>query len=90
MSASSWCQLVVGLRLLALLPHTGARTMDSAAVLDLLNEDTDSVISMYSGDNDSLASYSSESRELIEELNEQHLQDSSTPEKVSRIMPLLS
>ena len=63
--------------------------MDPAAVIAMLNEDSYSVASMYSGVDDNVASFSSECRQLLEQENE-HLEDSSSPEVVSEIMPIFS
>ena len=63
--------------------------MDPAAVIALLNENSDSVASMYLGDDDSVASFSLECRQLLEQQNE-HLEDSSSPEVVSEIVPIFS
>ena len=44
---------------------------------------------MYSGDDDSMASFSLECRQLLEQQNE-HLKDSSSLEVVSEIVPIFS
>ena len=56
--------------------------MDPAAVIALMNEVSDSVASMNSGDNDSMASFSWECRQLLEQLNER-LEDSYSKQVVS-------
>ena len=63
--------------------------MDPAALIELLNEDSDSVASMYSGDDNSEASFSFECRQLLKQQNE-HLEDFSSREVVSEIVPIFS
>ena len=63
--------------------------MDPAALMAQLNEDIDGVASMYSGDDNSEASFSFECRQLLEQENE-HLEDFSSREVVSEIVPIFS